>query len=614
MLLTIALFATIYDAPLNAQQVVQRALNRYETQQFHQHTETVPDPNDPSKQVQATVSYSFEFEIRNYDPEEEDYEPFRTVRVRPESPARSFEMSEMRVGVEADPGNQEELRELSAALRGENIPTSNAPIFRRAVNAMREIAAGSFDPQPVTINPNLGIQSGGWTVREYGYEIYYKDLVISLKKHVTVPGTMGVTTTTVGETAHMYMYEYWVPIPLEREQFFPDPVNDNKSSYHIPEGLGGLQFSDSYAELLGTRYVTTPRLELGYELSSGKKTVTARQYRDDVISRLPESRRNFYDLVELSPKVVTDMLDSTAGQGTSMNSLQIPGDPGELGMPQCGSEMRFPVGTAWIPDRAGYQSMTNINPVSINFAIEASLDGGLVTVQDVRMHCLNMALKEPAAGVRYFPYMSNDEVMEGLAKIAGDSRFRGPWDQVRTWIYTDKVGLTDANKRISPPVTEGQYANGLFDVFRLGGLNAKDLLNKKLFEPILLASPGTNDKAFKWLSMHMGEKFGAGVRKYLEAVPEELKTMVTAPRSEFESAQVPRMMTTLLISVNKDARMGALSFLDKLRDGEKVLKDQVGDLSSSLYSDDAKEVELAKKVAARYVTPPDPELRALYAR
>jgi hypothetical protein len=614
MLLTIALFATIYDAPLNAQQVVQRGENRYGTQQFHQHTETVPDPNDPTKQVQATVSYSFEFEVRDIEAEEEDYEPFRTVRVRPESPARTFQMSEMRVGVEGAPRNQGQLRQLSEALKGENIPTSNAPVFRRAVNAMREIAASRVSPKPITVDPNLGIQSGGWTTREYGYEIYYTDLMISLKKHVTIPGRMGVTTTTVGEPAYMYMYEYWIPIPLEREKFTPDPVKDDRSSYHIPDGFGGLQFSDSYADLLGVRYVTTPRLELGYDMSSGKKTVTARQYRDDIVSRLPENRRNFYDLIDLTPNGVNDMLNSTAGQGTSMNSLQIPGDPDGLGMPRCGSEMMFPVGTAWIPDKPGYQTMTNINPVRINFAFEASLDGGLVTVQDVRMHCLNMALKEPAAGVRYFPYMSNDEVMEGLAKIAGDSRFRGPWDQVRTWIYTDKVGLTDANKRISPPVTEGQYANGLFDVFRLGGLNAKDLLNKKLFEPILLASPGTNEKAFSWLSMHMGEKFGADVRKYLEAEPEELQTMVTAPRSEFEKAQVPRMMTSLLTSVNKDARMGALSFLDKLRDGEKVLKDQVGDLSSSLYSDDAKEVELAKKVAARYVTPPDAELRALYAR
>jgi hypothetical protein len=114
--------------------------------------------------------------------------------------------------------------------------------------------------------------------------------------------------------------------------------------------------------------------------------------------------------------------------------------------------------------------------------------------------------------------------------------------------------------------------------------------------------------------MHMGEKFGTDVRKYLEGVPGELRAMVTAPRNEFETAQVPRMMTSLLTSVNKDARMGALSFLDKLRDGEKVLKDKVGDLSSSLYSDDTKEVELAKKVAARYVSPPDAALRALNAR
>jgi hypothetical protein len=69
-------------------------------------------------------------------------------------------------------------------------------------------------------------------------------------------------------------------------------------------------------------------------------------------------------------------------------------------------------------------------------------------------------------------------------------------------------------------------------------------------------------------------------------------------------------MKQLLGSLDLDTRMGALTFLDKSVGAEAQLKDKIGDLRASVFSVDEKEAALAKKVAARYVTPTDTLLRA----
>ncbi len=260
----------------------------------------------------------------------------------------------------------------------------------------------------------------------------------------------------------------------------------------------------------------------------------------------------------------------------------------------------MPPGTVWIPDRTGYQSMVGTTPMRVVFPMFASLGGGAPVVADGRTHCLTMELKEPEQGVRYFPYMSSDPVLEGLSELTNASRRRGPWDQVRTWIYTDKIGLDDANKRIAPPVTEAQYLNGLYDVFRLGGLRTSDVKNAEIFSPSLLAGAYSDGKSFAWFSLLMCESNGKAVKAWLDGSPDELRNLVIVPTDEYQTRHAPRLFNTLLNSINDDVRVEALSYLERTKGGEAALKGKIGDFSMSLYSDDAKEAALAEKVALRY--------------
>lgn len=599
MLLTLA-FATVITAPTNASQVVVRGDMTYATQPMHVHNETMTDPDDPNKTVTAKVSYSVTFRIHVED-EPDDYIVSRRVRTRPERPARSFQMSEMRMSIEDNPDNIDSIKDLAATLNMAGIPGSNAPIFRRALQAMRQISVEQVYGKPQTINPNIGIKPGGWTEREYGYDIYYTDLHMQLYKKVEIPGRPSYEVP-IGSEEIYDLYEYWIPVPMIRERFIPDPARNTMSFGHLPDGYGGLQFTPEYSNLIGSSYVTLPSLKSDIRYVQGSKGVstTATNYRNDVLSTLPNNGRDIMDIIKLAPKTMDDMLNGAAGQGNNMNSLNVPGDISLLGAPRCGSEMYMPPGTVWIPSTPGYQIMMNTTPLRYQFDALYAKVGGLPQSANARTHCLNKDLKEPEPGVRYFPYMNNDEILVELAKKTAESNFRGPWDQVRTWIYTDKVSLDDANKVIVPPVSPAQYVNGLFDVQKLGGLDAKDLANKNIFSPSLLNSATLLDEAFNWVSMRVGEVAGKELRKWIEGMPADIQRMLKSPANDFEKKHAPRLFKSMLSSLNPDTRMGALNALDKNPELTASLKGQIGDFEASVYSANETESKLATKLAPMY--------------
>ena len=610
MMLASLVLATVVSPTFNpVLQVVRRDQDNYETQAIYEHNENVPDPKDPSKMVSAQVHYFFRFFV-HWEPFPDDYEITRTVRTRPESPAKKFQMTRERIGLNDDVDSRQSANILFDTAIKEGIPPSVGPTLFSALTELKKRTIEDIDPTPITIDPNNGIKPGGWTIRDYGYNLYYTDLHIQLYKAVKAAGQKEWTETKVGQERFYDLWEYRIPIPMFDEKFIPDRNTDTNTmhiGYTLPDGFGGVQFSDEHASLLGLGGTTLPRLSLSYDITGKGLVTSAATYRKEVLNTLPKRLNDFVNITGLGANKVDGLLNSVAAQGNSMNSLQVPGDPGSLGVPNCGSRLFMPPGTIWVPDKPGYQVMTSTTPIDVMFALSADVNGGLPMFESGRMHCLNKDLHEPAPGVRYFPYMSNDDVITQLAEIASKSRFRGPWDQVRTWIYTDQVGFDDANARIFPPVSAGQYTNDLFDVFKLGGLDPKSFKSDKIFDPKLLTAATATDAAMKWFSMQIGEQFGKEVRKWMEKMPKELSSMLAAPADDFEKKHLPRLLTSLLGSLDEDTRMGALAFLDKSKGGEGVLKDQVGDFRDSLYSSDKKEVALAKKVAARYLSelPPD---------
>src|SRR5688572_7327538 len=117
MLATLALASVLTLPHTNATQVVRRGEMSYDSQSMHVHNEQVPDPNDPTKTVNARVSYHIRFRIHVED-EPDDYEVARVVRTRPEQPAKNFQMSQMRMGIEEGRANTASIQRLANTLNG----------------------------------------------------------------------------------------------------------------------------------------------------------------------------------------------------------------------------------------------------------------------------------------------------------------------------------------------------------------------------------------------------------------------------------------------------------------------------------------------------------------
>lgn len=537
--------------------------------------------------------YFYRFRI-HIEEEPDDEEVYRVVRTRPEAPAAGFSMSDIRVKSVTSRANRPSVDEMKAVSQAAGVASSGGKSFFQTLNKAFLESRETISNRAIEIDPNQGVKPGGWTVRTYGWDVWYTDTHVQLMQ-VGADGS----AVTVGEESIFELYEHWIVVPLLHEKFIPDPIH-GMEPFHFQEGFGGIKFNDQQADMLGLGGAYLPRLRTGVSVFGNKSlTTNATQYRNDVLNTLPKRLNDFSTIVGLAPKKIDDMLSAVAGQGSSMNALNVPGDLGRLDAPSCGSELTFPAGTLWVPDRPGYQSMMSSTRFGVNFPAFASTTLPATIVGTGRTHCLNMALKEPEEGVRYFPYMSNDPVLDGLAELTEASRMRGPWDQVRTWIYTDKVSMRDANKRISPEISESRYINGLYDVFHLGGLTEKELNESAIFDPDLLLSPYASDDALYWFVMTLEDRHVKALRTWIENPPKELTNMLAMPEDESQKETGPALIERLLTSTATDVRIAALSYLDRSPGVASALKGKIGDFSLSLYSEDKKEADLALRVASK---------------
>ncbi|HVL39590.1 MAG TPA: Plug domain-containing protein, partial [Fimbriimonadaceae bacterium] len=315
-----------------------------------------------------------------------------------------------------------------------------------------------------SFDPKQGIQSGGFT--QWTLSSSYKDLFGIVQVFGVTEG--GQPARTLLGSRQVYLGTYLDPDP-PKSQFFPDTMPNSR----LLDTIGGMTLQPKYADMLGTSQILIPPAG---GLPGAALTTNATSYFANTASYYGSEMVNgWVQRSGLQMGQISQMMMGAAAQGSDMNSLTFPGDPGAFANSDCGSNVRFPGGTLWVPDQAGYQTMMNASPFRYQFrGFHASLDGGEIQGQ-MRTYCLNMELKEPAPGVRYFPYAPTTPVLGALAKIENRSTVRGLYDQARTWIYTDKAPLAEINKRLFPTITPGRYVTSLWEVVRVGGFTTKDL-------------------------------------------------------------------------------------------------------------------------------------------
>ena len=123
----------------------------------------------------------------------------------------------------------------------------------------------------------------------------------------------------------------------------------------------------------------------------------------------------------------------------------------------------------------------------------------------VRWACMEIQKKEPNSSVKYRPAGNRDNVLTALALITNASRFRGPHDQARMWIYTDKASRDEINSRMIPGVSQGMYGALLRDVAQKAGVDLSKAGFLGLVATDLLSGVSFDEGAVRWLTAFLAK-------------------------------------------------------------------------------------------------------------
>lgn len=237
-------------------------------------------------------------------------------------------------------------------------------------------------------------------------------------------------------------------------------------------------------------------------------------------------------------------------------------------------------GTLCIPSDPTYQLMAfstecrfNIMPRSrVEFDVEVvPASGPSLGTQNPRgggegrIQCLEMEKKQPKPGVKYKLGIPNDPKLVALMNLASKSLVRGPWDQVRTWIYTDKASHMDVTERLIPAPAEGTYLRLLHEVASTAGVDFQQPAYKKCLEPELLPGKGSAPKeAATWLVKQLDQKDPKALAKGVLAGLDAFKEILAPGADEHYTPRVAATAAELCRSSTSEVQAAGLKLLKEV--------------------------------------------------
>ncbi len=189
----------------------------------------------------------------------------------------------------------------------------------------------------------------------------------------------------------------------------------------------------------------------------------------------------------------------------------------------------------------------------------------------VRVMCMEMSKHEPSSTDRFQIVPSQDFVLTRIAQQISKTRFRGPWDQAKVWIYTDGATYDEVRKRLIPAPGKGRYANALYEVW-LAGANFGNPKLQRCVEPSLLTQYGT-DGATKWLAFQL-LKEPTKISAWSKGGASEMAQSIGADSSASDVRHFCRVCSIFAASSVPEAQRAALQFMSAVPPAsrEKLLK------------------------------------------
>ena len=167
----------------------------------------------------------------------------------------------------------------------------------------------------------------------------------------------------------------------------------------------------------------------------------------------------------------------------------------------------FPSGTVFVPNDRQYQSMM-LRLGGIKTGMSWFAGPGVAQKPDgfLSASCLEIEKLQPKPGVVYNLLPIDDPVFRRLALVAESENVRGPWDQARTWAYTDHSTLDEINKKLIPGITGMRYVRCLQELDVECGANLDGASFQLLLDPSHLLSSGGTRSATKWLIQKLANR------------------------------------------------------------------------------------------------------------
>jgi hypothetical protein len=526
-------------------------------------------------QYRATFSSDFDefIDVQN--------RPYRTLRLRPDQKSEPRDSLELRAALERVEVVQSEVNSLFTSLseiggRSDLGLQVNTAIDKCLDSARME--TGSFEP--VMINTKADLQPGGWTVRTYGHELVDFSMDYSIEAKFEYGGK---TYSEAELSGSVSLGAAFAPRFSALDQYY---VPDGSPEKKLQEAFGGGIFRKDGQD--STIQVQLPE----YEYPSVFEDRTVGDYVADLTKAngsglISNLQTQGYTIPELSKT-----LDRLAPQGTDMNRLNF----GDWDDSDCEADLDFPPGTVWLPSNKGYQAMmtgVRFDYMTPGFDLLASVVGEGNQAPSMRVLCMNMNKKEPAAGIKYFPYVPKDPVIPMLAKRMDESNFRGPWDQARLWIYTDKASLDDLNKRLIQQLPISSYVMALADVDWVGGLDEKMVKDAKIVRPEFLAGNAAPAYATSFLLEALNRFHGKKAGEWLRKNPDRLVQIARTEMDDYDRAHLKLVFGRMLTFEMSEDRLAALQILSSNQKEFAFLKGGLGSGRQSLYSANRTEIEAA---------------------
>jgi hypothetical protein len=215
------------------------------------------------------------------------------------------------------------------------------------------------------------------------------------------------------------------------------------------------------------------------------------------------------------------------------------------------------------------QDMTLEFPGGSNVGYIASIDpyrdfvGWLVAQTDVRTLCLNMTKPAPSPGKSFFLSMPRDPGTLRLARLTRDSRFNGPWDQVRLWLYTDRASIDEMAKVLIPRPSPRIYLRELHTLVKEQFIDLDPEADAKMVDNRLLVGAMPDLEALRWFVGWKLQHQREATLKFLRSSGKTLAEHFKDGKPEDAAAGIAALASAL-VAYGKDE--GAATALDILND------------------------------------------------